>query len=271
MDFVDDFQFYIDILTFAFIHGWLEAIDTSDVVRILLANGNLLGTSPESLPSDMWLNFLESPSEVKPVQDPLGHGAGMPCDEETRSILAKSFHLSQRYLFYIAHKLAMEEPNERKIQIAELNDMADLEYLPYYSFGQQHAAKIVEDNVYTYFAMKRDKPLIMAFAGPSKHGKHEMVCSLGALLRVDQIVISCAGVTTSACKSSTAETAFEEKEKIRLFEFLSNHTRLRSVVVLDFRQFDKTTQKLQDSFLCMMHDGTYLGIALKDSLFSDMG
>lgn len=55
---------HLPLLAFAIIHGYREAVNTTDTVRILLAHGVDL----KIIPKDMWINILETPREKAPSE-----------------------------------------------------------------------------------------------------------------------------------------------------------------------------------------------------------
>lgn len=223
-------EFHLPLLAFAIIHGYREAVDTTDTMRILLAHG----VDPKIIPKDMWINILETPREKPPSEWRLQGSALSPgtgqlwCKREHRVLLAKSLRLTHRYLLLSAHRL--KKPNARTIQVARINEMTDLAKLPYYLIGQRPATKLVLGNIFSHVAIKREHPMVMAFAGPSGHGKTELASAIGAILSVKTTVIDCTRVTTVWGLFSTTSGWQNQEQGSQLNNFLADHNGLRSVI-----------------------------------------
>jgi hypothetical protein len=166
-----DTSFPIPLLAYAVIYGEKKALDTSEVVKLLLA----AGYDPTVIPMDMWINFLETPQEVPNPAIKVPEGAKRSaawCTTEFRPVPAASIHLTHRYLLRLAHSLSPLRP--RMLQIAGANKMTKLSKLPYFLIGQRSACDLVMKHKYSYISLGSQTPLVMAFAGPSGHGKTEL-------------------------------------------------------------------------------------------------
>jgi ATP-dependent Clp protease ATP-binding subunit ClpB len=246
--------FPLPVIAFAIVHGHHEAVDTTGVVRLLLA----FGVDPKVIPMDIWQNFLQSPKatglsvwKFLDIATQLVDTDISWCTPEVRPRLAASLHLSHRYLLHLAHKL--KKPNTRTLQISKANKMTDLGKLPYFLIGQQPAANLVMSNVYSYIAIGESKPMVMAFAGPSGHGKTELARALGDLLSVQTTVVDCASVTTVWGLFGPTAGWIGYENGSQLNNFLADNDSQRSVVFLD--EFDKTEQKIRDALLLMTEKG----------------
>ncbi|KAI4641381.1 uncharacterized protein J4E78_010444 [Alternaria triticimaculans] len=244
--------FAIPLLAYVAIHGQAEAIDTSEVMKLVLANG----ANPTVIPMDMWVKFLETPQDepvaaISVPKSALQKSAW--CTPTLRPVLARALHLTHRYLLSLAYKIAPLHARAR--QIAKGNKMLELTKLPYFLVGQRCATRLVMKKVYSHIAHRTMKPLIMAFAGASGHGKTELARSMGQLLSVDTVSIDCASCgDVWALFGSTAGWDRNE-DGSKLNNFLTDHSGKRSVVFLD--EFDKTNQKVRDALLNIMQSGEY--------------
>ncbi|KAF2277573.1 P-loop containing nucleoside triphosphate hydrolase protein [Westerdykella ornata] len=248
--------FPIPVIVFAIIHGHREALDTTDVVRTFLA----CGVDPKAIAMDMWEVYLDTPKPTlstrsgPSTRSQLGSGSEYSwCTEGVRRMLAEAFHLTHRYHFHRAHR--MKEPTMRIRQIAEGNKMSDLLKLPFFLVGQRSATKMVQTKVYPYIAGKRNGPLVMAFDGPSGHGKTELARIMGDLLSVKTQVIDC-GKIRDQWGILGPTTGWRGHEKgSQLNNFLAENSGLRSVVFLD--EFDKTDEKVMHALLVVIEKGEY--------------
>jgi ATP-dependent Clp protease ATP-binding subunit ClpA len=78
------------------------------------------------------------------------------------------------------------------LQIAEANKITELSKLPYFLIGQRPAADLVMKRVYAHVSLGNRTPLVIAFAGPSGHGKTELATAIGYLLLVKTTIIDMA-------------------------------------------------------------------------------
>ncbi|KAK3708412.1 hypothetical protein LTR37_011508 [Vermiconidia calcicola] len=90
------------------------------------------------------------------------------------------------------------------------------------------------ESVYAHIAMKTNKPLLLAFAGLSGHGKTELAKQMGSV----------AGYVA-------------QEDGSPLNNFLEAQNGQRCVVFLD--EFDKTENKVRESLLKVMDTGMYRG------------
>ena len=71
-------------------------------------------------------------------------------------------------------------------------EISPLLRLPFTIIGQESAAKLVMESVYAHIAMKTNKPLLLAFAGLSGHGKTELAKQMGEVLSLPLLEVDCA-------------------------------------------------------------------------------
>jgi ATP-dependent Clp protease ATP-binding subunit ClpA len=104
-----------------------------------------------------------------------------------------------------------------------------------------------------YDAMNRRRPLVLAFAGLSGHGKTELATILGNLLATDICNIDMSKIKTSFSLLGGAAPYDNFKKGSPLNNYLARHTSERCVVFLD--EFDKTSQEVRQSLLTILDSG----------------
>jgi hypothetical protein len=239
--------FTIPPLAFAIIHGRRAAVNTTGVVKQLLA----YGVDPRIIPSDMWAQFLKAPK----THDLWCYGPSW-CDEDVRAVLAPALNLTHRYSLNRADRIAKN--TKRKLQIATKNDMVNLFKIPYFMIGQLPSANLIMDRVYSYIGNRnyKKKPLVMAFVGASGHGKTEMAKQLGDLLSAKHTVIDCAQINDRMDFLGASNGYRRSDQGSQFNNFLGDNNGARAVVFLD--EFDKTEKEVRDSLLVVMQDGETL-------------
>jgi hypothetical protein len=245
-------SFSIPLIAYVIIHGHFEARDTSEVLKLLLATG----CDPTAIPMDMWARYLETPCKAPntsiKVPDKARKSSAW-CTPEIRSVLASFIHLTQRYLFHMAYELAALRP--RMFQIAEANKMTELGKLPYFLIGQRPATDLVMQRVYSHVSMSNRTPLMIAFAGPSNHGKTELATAMGNSLSVKATIIYMARCRDVWGLFGSTSGYHRSDEGSKLNNFLAANSGKRSVVFLD--KFDKTSQDIRNSLLLVVQIGKY--------------
>jgi hypothetical protein len=242
--------FSIPLVAYVVVHGHVKAIDTSAVLKTLLA----AGYDPTVIPVDMWLNFLEIPrtavdSSIE-LTDAARHASAW-CSSRVRRLLARSLHLTHRYLLRLAHGLAITRG--RKAQIAEANNMTELTRLPYFLIGQRPAVRVVMERVYSHVSLDDQTPLVMAFSGASGHGKTELATAMGDLLSVKSTIIDMASCRNVWGLLGPTAGFSGSPEGSKLNNFLAANNGKRSVVFLD--EFDKTEQGVREALLLLTQNG----------------
>jgi hypothetical protein len=245
-------SFSVPLIAYVIIHGQIVARDTSEVLKLLLATGY----DPTAIPMDMWAKYLETPCKAPNTSIKVSDEArksGAWCTPEIRSVLALSVHLTQRYFLHMAHGLADLRP--RMLQIAEANKMTELSKLPYFLIGQRRAADLVMKRVYSHVSLGNRTPLVIAFAGPSGHGKTELATAMGYLLSVKATSIDMAGCRDTWGLFGSTSGYHRSDEGSKLNNFLAANSGKRSVVFLD--EFDKTSQDIRNALLAIVQNGKH--------------
>ncbi|KAI0568888.1 ClpA ATPase with chaperone activity ATP-binding subunit, partial [Pyrenophora tritici-repentis] len=248
----DDEAHFIPPLVFAAIHGYLQSLDMTEVIKILLATG----ADPRTVPEDMWENYLDMPQEAWPPTRGKKPAEIKWCDDLTRSYLARGLNLSQRYFL---HRASLCEPlMEREVQLHELLEVTDLGKLPYRIIGQLPVLKTLQEIVFNQMSSNADgsDPLVMVFAGAPGHGKTELAQQLGDLLRLKHVTVACSQMETDTELLGSKQGYARSKEGSKLNNHLSHNNGLCSVVFLD--EFDKTSQGVCESLLTLLSEGAYV-------------
>ncbi|KAF2235661.1 hypothetical protein EV356DRAFT_500217 [Viridothelium virens] len=169
------------LLAFVIDHGAANSIDTIEMVKVLLA----WGADPLQLPPSLWFP-IERPDyeKVERRSQDLNALTGW-CRGELYTNLQHAVNLSHRYLLHTA--CIMDKPREFEIQIAKNHNVAGLLQIPYYLIGQRHAAVQIKHRILQHIEIctPYKTPLVMAFVGPSGHGKNELARHMGELLSLD--------------------------------------------------------------------------------------
>ncbi|CAI6331887.1 unnamed protein product [Periconia digitata] len=242
----------IPLIAFVVIYGYVEAVDSSQVLKVLLSSG----VDPMIIPMDMWQNYLETPQETANTANPLPEVAlerSAWCTSKLRSLLTNALHLTHRYLLRLASELAPLRP--RMLHIATANSMLELTKLPYYLVGQRPAADIVMKRAYSHVSLNSKMPLVMAFAGASGHGKTELATAMGDLLSVKLCTIDCTKLRDVWALFGSTAGWNRNADGSKLNNFLAANASRRSVVFMD--EFDKTEKSVRDALLLITQNGAY--------------
>lgn len=162
-----------------------------------------------------------------------------------RARVAAALNLSQRYYLHISTKVT--RPSNRDQHITRRRNASALLGIPYILIGQV-LAYMLEDK-----QNKHPKPLALAFAGPSGHGKTELAKQLGLLLSLEYQVVDCA--TDKDERELLGARSFWEGsgDGTRLNNFLSRNEGESGIVVLD--EFEKTEDEIRNAFLIPFDEG----------------
>ncbi|KAF3765156.1 hypothetical protein M406DRAFT_331468 [Cryphonectria parasitica EP155] len=110
--------------------------------------------------------------------------------------LMQTINLTQQY--YLAKADKLKRPSLRQKQVASRRNAEPLLGIPYFLVGQSLASSRLLKKFLTNLAKGNNqgsKPLVLAFAGPSGHGKTELARRLGYLLSLELEVVDCTTVT----------------------------------------------------------------------------
>lgn len=218
---------------------------SSQVVGTLLS----LGCNANTIPSDMYEDAMSNPEDVASKKDL----SEMPwCTPSLRVELARRMNLSHRYLLNKASK--RKAPSPRKLQMAKHLKISSLFGMSYFIVGQEFATEIVCSSVISHLCVKSTHPLVMAFVGPSGHGKTELARQMGELLSTGVVVIDCTEMRHESDLFGPKPPYCGHEAGSALNNHLANEHGKRSVVFLD--EFDKTAEEVRQSLLIAFDQGT---------------
>jgi ATP-dependent Clp protease ATP-binding subunit ClpB len=242
LDFCD-----IPVLAFAIMRSNWSNDNTTDVVKTLLA----FGADPDDIPKDLWTDYIRTPIPTIVFGELERTPSINWCTFKKRRVLAETLNLTMRYSLWRAAR--MEPTKERKKQMSKAHRISPLLRAPYGIIGQEIATKLVVDHIFGHITMNRSKPLVLAFAGLSGHGKTELASQLGVLLSSDFIDIDC--TQTSTLFSLLGPTCGYQDHEIGspLNNFLAGSADQRRVVFLD--EYDKTEKAVRDALSKVMDSG----------------
>lgn len=96
--------------------------------------------------------------------------------------------------------------------------------------GQEHACKLVTDTIFADIAFPTSKPLVLAFAGSSGHGKTELAAQMVKLLKVAAVEIDCTQTSTEFGLLGSTLGYHSNEEGSLLNNFLANNANKRCAV-----------------------------------------
>ncbi|KAI1660675.1 P-loop containing nucleoside triphosphate hydrolase protein [Daldinia decipiens] len=244
----EDFEDNVPLLAFAIMRATRNGHTSLEMVKLLLS----YGADPLAIPKEMWKNYVKTPIATKYDRDNILDSERW-CVDEYRLILAKSLDLTTRYYLWRASRLG--KPARRMLQITAALKMTALLRLPFRIIGQELTVKLVIDTVYTHMAQDTEKPLVVAFAGASGHGKTELATQMGSLLSIQNINIDCTHINSHMALFGSTFGYESNANGAPLNNFLVDNQGKRCVVFLD--EFDKTDYDTRNALLKVMDDGTY--------------
>ena len=229
--------------------------DTTEVVKVLLTNG----ADPNVIPKDMWKNYIEQPLPITLLSVEKVPAAETWCKPNHRIVLAEALYLTQRYLLWRASHIG--RTTTRKKQAGSIHHIQLLSGLPSMIIGQHHACKLVSDAIFSKIIFPTFKPLVLAFAGPSGHGKTELAKQMGDLIKVPKLEIDCAQTRNEFALLGSSIGYYANEGGSQLNNFLTDNAGNRCVVFLD--EFDKTTPEVREALLKVMDSGKRFIIAYR--------
>lgn len=208
------------------------------------------GADPNCIPEYIWSKYIQNPA-ANYTKDGFTHASAAWAKKQHRVILEQTCTLTIRYHLHRASLL--KPPTARQRQIANLVGCPRLLRLPFYLIGQDHALETVMNQVMAYDAMNRKRPLVMAFAGLSGHGKTELASSMGHLLGSEICNVDMSKTHEVMTLFGAPAPYSGSEDGSPLNNYLARHQGKRCVVFLD--EFDKTVQKVRESLLTILDSG----------------
>lgn len=206
------------------------------------------GASPRCIPEYIWSIYIKMPVECYSKDHPV-HPMANWAKKYHRVVLEETTNLTIRY--HLNRASLTKLATNRQRQVARLLECPRVLHLPFHIVGQDHTLEIVMNKILAYDALNRRRPLVLAFAGLSGHGKTEL--GLGTLLGTDICNVDMSKIKTSWGLFGAAAGYQRSDEGSPLNNYLSSHSDKRCVVFLD--EFDKTEQEVRQSLLTILDSG----------------
>lgn len=228
----------LSLLVIAIVRAMEVGRNAPEVGRLLLS----YGADPQSVPREMWQDYLKAPSAMLDKYS---------IPDSLVAEFSRVLNLTTRYHLWQADHL--KRPTKRMVQIAKAHDMTALLRLPYQIIGQEATVQLVVNTVYTHIAQDTAKPLVLAFAGLSGHGKTELATQMGSLLSIPTKTIDCTHAWHQTVLLGSTYGYVGNKDGGPLNNFLIENKGERCVVFLD--EFDKTNVDVHNVLLKVMDEG----------------
>lgn len=242
----------IPLLAFAIINSKISEKDTTAVVATLLS----LGADGSAIPETFYCPYDEDlPSEGPPeanFKETWKAEETLWCQPPPiRKLFTETINITQRY--YLHRSLKLAKPTERQRWVAARHDSTDLFAVPYFLIGQSAATDLLTKKFLHYMLRRHDQPLVLAFAGPSGHGKTELARRLGVLLSLEMQVSDCTIVSREAELFGPRKPYVGAEEGAPLNNFLAANNGRKCIVFLD--EFEKTTPDIWNALLIPFDKG----------------
>lgn len=241
----------VPLLAFAIVNSQNIGADTTQMVAILLG----LGAPPETIPRACYKPQIEELSGKKQKKNSPDESEDPEPDwftEEVKKKILQAINLTQQY--YLSKASKTKRPSRRKKQVARRRDAEPLLGIPYFLVGQSLASSRLLQKFLTHLAKgSNQKPLVLAFAGPSGHGKTELARRLGHLLSLELEIVDCTIFTKEIELFGPRKPYHGASEGSPVNNFLARHSGERSIVFFD--EFEKTTPDIHQALLLPFDSG----------------
>ena len=169
-----------------------------------------------------------------------------------RDALKRNLNLTQRY--FLAKAAEIGPPSARMKQIAKAHGMTALLQALYCLIGQEFATSEAMESIIHHIAFGEEQPIVLVFAGPSRHGKTELALAMKDLLSVEHIVIDCSEIRQETDLFGPKPPYQNHEEGSPLNDHLCRESGRRNIVFLD--EFEKSTPELWAAILSITEGGT---------------
>ena len=242
----------IPLLAFAIMNSKISEKDTTAMVATLLS----LGADGSAIPKPFYCPYDEDLQSNGPPEASLKEiweaNKALWCQPPlVRKNFTDAINITQRY--YLYRSLNLAKPTERQRWVADRHDSTDLFAVPYFLIGQSAAIDLLTTNFLHYMLRHHNQPLVLAFAGPSGHGKTELARRLGALLSLELQVSDCTIVSRETELFGPRKPYVGAEEGAPLNNFLAANNGRKCIVFLD--EFEKTTPDIWNALLIPFDKG----------------
>lgn len=148
------------VLAFAIMHG--SKHDTTEMVRILLANG----ADPTVIPDELVSGDRNTLNDTRGASKASTNSASTQwCTGRYRAKLASTINITQRY--WLAKSRNQRSRTPRELMVARREKCQELFQIPYSLIGQEFATGFLMKRVLSHLLLTRadTKPLVVVFTG----------------------------------------------------------------------------------------------------------
>ncbi|KAJ2897400.1 hypothetical protein MKZ38_004701 [Zalerion maritima] len=241
----------LPLLAFAILNSEVVEVDTTLAVATLLS----LGAPHEVIPRSFFSpSFRDLPEMSEDDEEVKALRQDFPwCRGRALRMLRKTTNLTQRY--FLERASNTKKPSVRHRQVARRRNAETLLGIPYFLIGQRIAARGLVQKLLSYLTLPHKRPLVLAFAGPSGHGKTELARRLGHLLSLELEVVDCTIVNREMELFGPRRPYSGADRGSPLNNFIARNAGRRCIVFLD--EFEKTTAEIHQSLLLPFDNGEY--------------
>jgi ATP-dependent Clp protease ATP-binding subunit ClpA len=151
----------------------------------------------------------------------------------------------------------------RHRQIATRRNAEAILGIQYFLIGQTIASNALLRKLLSYITLPSKRPLVLAFAGPSGHGKTELARKLEVLMGLDLQVVDCTIVNQEKELFGPRAPYVGSERGSPLNNFIARNAGRRSIVFLD--EFEKTSRDIHQALLLPFDNGKWKSRSLAAS------